>query len=154
MGGVFGPEYAGADLVLEDGQHGIGICERLAAGRYFTYCPAGHVGKGRDGHGMPLCGPEVMTDPNGGRWMWPGHPAILLHRMLATCTACVMPGVSRGLWDDQERAKESLRRAYEARDGQAVRRIQAQIEDIGKAQVELTMRGLTPRRPMRLVEVS
>lgn len=134
MGGVFGPEYAGRDLVLEDGVHGIGVCERDAAGWFVMTCPAGHTGPR-----MPLCYP---------------HVAMITRRMAATCTACVMPPESRGLWEDQRRAEEALRRAHQARDGQAVRRIQARIEDIGKAQVELTNRGLTPRRPMRLVEVS
>ena len=134
MGGVFGPEYAGGDLVLEDGLHGIGVCERHADGWFTMQCPAGHVGPR-----MPLCYQ---------------HKAMIEHRMAATCTACVMPPESRSLWEDQRRAEESLRRAMAARDGQAVRRIQARIEDIGQQQVELTLRGLTPRRPMRLVEVS
>ena len=134
MGGVFGPEYAGQDLVLEDGLHGIGVCERLADGWFVMTCPVNHLGPK-----MPLCYQ---------------HKAMIEKRMAATCTACVMPPESRGLWEDQRRAEDSLRRAHQARDGQAVRRIKAQIEDIGKAQVELTLRGLTPRRPMRLVEVS
>ena len=134
MGGVFGPEYAGNDLVLEDGVHGIGVCERDAAGWYVMTCPAGHTGPR-----MPLCVP---------------HVAMISKRMAATCTACVMPPESRALWEDQRRAEDSLRRAYAARDGAAVASIKARIEDIGKAQVELTNRGLTPRRPMKLVEVS
>ncbi len=72
----------------------------------------------------------------------------------ATCTACVMPPESRSLWEDQRREEESLRRAYQARDERAVASIKLRIDDIGKAQVELTRRGLTPRRPMKLVEVS
>jgi hypothetical protein len=97
-------------------------------------CPAGHTRPK-----MPLCYP---------------HVAMISKRMAATCTACVMPPESRDLWEDQRRAEESLRRAMAARDGRAAAAIQARIEDIGKAQVELTRRGLTPRRPMRLVEVS
>lgn len=134
MGGVFGPEYSGRDLVLADGVHGIGICERPAAGWFVMTCPAGHTGPR-----MPLCPPHVM---------------MIERRMAATCTACVMPPESRELWEDQRRAEESLRRAYAARDPAAVRRIQAKIEDIGQQQVDLTRRGLTPKRPMRLVEVS
>lgn len=75
-------------------------------------------------------------------------------RMAATCTRCVMPPESRALWEEQQRAEHELRRAYAARDGRAVKRLQGRIEDIGAQQVELTRRGLTPRRPMRLVEVS
>ena len=134
MGGVFGPEYAGRDLVLSDGVHGIGVCERPAEGWWVMTCPAGHTGPR-----MPLCVPHVQ---------------MIQRRMAATCTRCVMPPESRGLWEDQERATRELRRAYEARDGAAVARIQARIEDLGAQQVELTRRGLTPRRPMRLVEVS
>lgn len=134
MGGVFGPEFAGNDLVLEDGVHGIGVCERDAAGWYVMTCPVGHTGPK-----MPLCVP---------------HVAMITRRMAATCTACVMPPESRALWEEQRSAEDSLRRAYHAHDQAAVARIQQRIEDIGKAQVELTRRGLTPRRPMRLVEVS
>ena len=134
MGGVFGPEYAGRDLILKDGLHGIGVCERAADGWYHMICPVGHQGPK-----MPLCY---------------AHKAMIERRMAATGTACVMPPESRELWEDQRRAEESLRRAYQAGDGAAVRAIQARIEDIGAQQVELTRRGLTPKRPMRLVEVS
>jgi hypothetical protein len=134
MGGLFGPEYAGPDLVLADGVSGIGICTRAADGWWVMTCPAGHTGPR-----MPLCYP---------------HVAMIQKRMAATCTACVMPQESRALWEDQERATAELRRAYAARDGRAVAAIQARIEDIGRAQVELTRRGLTPRRPLQLAEVS
>jgi hypothetical protein len=134
MGGLFGPEYAGPDLILGDGVHGIGVCERPAAGRFVMRCPAGHTGEPMD-----LCYPHVM---------------MITRRMSATCTACVMPPESRALWEDQERATAELRRAYAARDRQAVARIQARIEDIGRQQVELTLRGLTPKRRLRLKEVS
>lgn len=134
MGGLFGPEYAGRDLVLGDGLHGIGVCERDADGWFVMTCPAGHTGKP-----MPLCY---------------AHVAMITKRMAATCTACVMPPASRELWEAQERATAELRRAYAARDGRAVASIQARIEDIGQQQVELTRRGLTPKRKMRLVEVS
>ncbi len=134
MGGVFGPEYAGNDLVLEDGLHGIGVCERMADSWFVMTCPVGHAGPK-----MPLCYQ---------------HKAQIEHRMAATCTACVMPPESRALWEDQRRAEDSLRHAMAARDGAAAASIKARIEDIGKAQVELTRRGLTPRRPMKLVEVS
>lgn len=134
MGGLFGPEYAGRDLVLADGMHGIGICERPAEGWWVMQCAAGHSGPP-----MPLCVP---------------HVAMITKRMAATCTACVMPPESRELWEDQERATASLRRAYQAQDDRAIARIKAQIEDIGRHQVELTRRGLTPKRPLQLVEVS
>jgi hypothetical protein len=134
MGGVFGPEYAGNDLVLEDGVHGIGVCERQADGWFVMQCPVAHAGPR-----MPLC------------WQ---HKVMIERRMAATCTACVMPPESRALWEDQRRAEDSLRRAYGARDERAVARLKALIEDIGNQQVELTRRGLTPRRPMKLVEVS
>lgn len=134
MGGLFPASRAARDLVLEDGQHGIGVCERLADGWYVMRCPAGHHGPR-----MPLCYP---------------HVAQIQKRMAATCTACVMPAESRQLWEDQEAATVQLRRAYAARDHREIARLQARIEDIGVAQVELTRRGLTPRRPLRLEEVS
>jgi hypothetical protein len=134
MGGVFGPERAGPDLVLADGLHGIGVCPNVADGQYVMRCPAGHKG-------------PVM-------WLCEAHVAMIQKRMSATCTACVMPPESRALWEDQERLTAELRKAYAARDGRAVAAIQARIEDIGRQQVELTRRGLTPRRPLRLEEVS
>lgn len=134
MGGVFGPEYAGADLVLEDGLHGIGVCDRPAAGWFVMRCPAGHTGPR-----MPLCAP---------------HVAMIQKRMAGTCTACVMPPESRQLWEDQRGLERQAARAYAAGDMATVRRLQSRIEDIGRAQVELTQRGLTPRRPLRLEEVS
>jgi hypothetical protein len=134
MGGLFGPEYAGRDLVLADGMHGIGICERAADGWFVMQCPAGHTGPR-----MPLCYP---------------HVGMIQKRMAATCTACVMPPESRALWEDQERETERLRRAMQAQDGPAVAAIKSRIEDIGRQQVELTHRGLTPKRAMQLVEVS
>lgn len=134
MGGLFGPEYAGRDLVLEDGMHGIGICENPAAGRYVMRCPAGHAGR------------EM--------WLCYNHVRMITKRMSATCTACVMPPESRQLWEDQRVQEEYLRRALAARDTRAALQIKARIEDIGRQQVQLTRRGLTPRRPMQLVEVS
>lgn len=135
MGGMFGPEYAGRDLVLQDGTHGIGVCANRADGWFVMYCPRGpHTGPR-----MPLCY---------------GHVAQLQRRMSATCTACVMPPQSRALWEDQRRAEDELRRALAAADRRAADRIKAQIEDIGRQQVELTRRGLTPRNPLKLVEVS
>ena len=134
MGGVFGPEYAGRDLVLADGMHGIGICERPADGWFIMVCPAQHSGPK-----MPLCYP---------------HVGMIQKRMAATCTACVMPPESRELWEEQRAVENQLRGALHARDDRAVRRLKARIDDIGRAQVDLTNRGLTPRRPLRLVEVS
>jgi hypothetical protein len=135
QGGVFGPEFAGPDLVLSDGTHGIGICERAADGWFVMVCTAGlHTGPR-----MPLCYEHVR---------------MIGKRMAATCTACVMPRESRQLWEDQRAAEQDLHRAYLAGDSREIRRIQGKIGDLGKAQVELTMRGLTPRVPMRLVEVS
>ena len=97
-------------------------------------CPVPHTGPR-----MPLCYP---------------HVAMIQKRMAATCTACVMPPESRELWEDQRRAENELRRALAAGDRGAARLIQARIEDIGAAQVDLTRRGLTPRRPLQLIEVS
>ena len=134
MGGVFGPEYAGRDLVLANGTHGIGICERQADGYYVMVCPADHTGPR-----MPLCYQHVM---------------MIQKRMAGTCTACVMPRESRELWEAQRSAEEQMRSALANRDERAVRKFQARIEDIGRAQVDLTRRGLTPRRPLQLVEVS
>lgn len=134
MGGVFGPEYAGQDLVLEDGLHGIGVCENRADGWFVMRCAAGHTGPR-----MPLCYPHVM---------------MIQKRMAATCTACVMPPESRALWEDQRRLEEQLRRALAARDQREERRLKAAISDIGEQQVQLTRRGLTPRRPLTLMEVS
>lgn len=134
MGGIFGPEYAGPDLVLADGIHGIGVCVNEAQGWFVMRCPAGHTGPR-----MPLC---------------PDHVGVLQARYSACCTRCVMPPESRALWEDQERATAELRRAFSAGDRAAVARIQSRIEDIGREQVALTMRGLTPKRPMKLVEIS
>jgi hypothetical protein len=134
MGGVFGPEYAGRDLVLQDGLHGIGICERNADGWYVMQCPAGHTGPR-----MPLCYQHVQ---------------MIAKRMAGCCTACVMPPESRELWEAQRSCEEQLRGALAARDDREARRLQARIMDIGEQQVELTRRGLTPRRPLKLTEVS
>lgn len=134
MGGVFGPEHAGRDLVLEDGLHGIGICERPADGTYIMQCPAGHTGPPMD-----LCYEHVR---------------MITRRMSQTCTACVMPPESRALWEQQRTLEKEAAAAYRAGDMPAYRRRQAQIEDIGREQVALTLRGGTPRRPLQLVEVS
>lgn len=134
MGGVFGPEHAGKDLVLADGVHGIGVCPRPADGWFVMVCPADHTGPR-----MPLCYP---------------HVAMIQKRMAATCTACVMPPESRALWEDQTHQENLLRAALAAHDRRAADRIKGRIAEIGQAQVELTLRGLTPKRPLQLVEVS
>lgn len=46
MGGLFGPEMAGRDLVLEDGMHGIGICEHTAQGWFVMVCPQATPARG------------------------------------------------------------------------------------------------------------
>jgi hypothetical protein len=134
MGGLFGPEYAGRDLLLRDGIHGIGVCPNPAAGRFVAVCPVLHSG------------PEM--------WLCQPHVIMLQRRMLATCTRCVMPPESRALWEDQDRLSRELYRAWTAGDRREYDRLVARIEDIGHQQVQLTQRGLTPKRPLKLVEVS
>ena len=134
MGGIFGPEYAGKDLVLADGVSGIGICPNRVDAVYVMKCPVGHTGPR-----MPLCYP---------------HRVMIQKRMAATCTRCVMPPESRELWERQQHYADLLVRATRARDEREANRLRAILEDIGNQQVELTLRGLTPKRPLRLEEVS
>lgn len=136
MGGMYGPEYAGKQTLLKDGVHGPAVCERQAEGRYRMVCANGHTGPIMD-----LC---------------PRHVAELQARCSDTCTRCVQgPGqVARGLEESMNSVMVQMADARARDDRVTLRNLATRLESLRGDMNELHARGLTPKVPLTLVEVS
>lgn len=136
MGGYYGPEYAGKMTLLRDGIHGPAACPRAAEGRYRMVCRNGHKGPVMD-----LCRAHVRE---------------LQGRMSDCCSRCV--------WGPNQEARELadsmdhiMRQMYDARardDVHALRSLQSRLVMLQETMNEYAVRGLTPKIPLTLVEVS
>lgn len=131
MGGVYGPEYAGALTVNSDGVHGVAVCESPYAARYRLVCDAGHKGAI-----MELCD---------------RHAAMITARMSSTCTGCVWPAPALELNEAINRVGAQIAATA---DLAAAGRLRARVRELGQRMDELIAAGVIVRRPLRLVEVS
>lgn len=134
MGGYFGPEYAGSQVLLKDGIHGPAACPRPAEYRMRMVCSAGHAGPVMD-----LCGPHVGE---------------LQARMSDTCTRCVWPGAAREIAESMERVMLAMADARARDDRVTLANLGSRLERLREDMNELHARGLTPKNPLTLVEVS
>jgi hypothetical protein len=136
MGGFYGPEYAGKMTTLADGIHGPAICTRQATIRARMICQRGHQGPIMD-----LC---------------LGHFGELQGRMSDTCTRCVWGpgGEARSVAEDMDRVMYAMAGARADGDGYSLRRLGDRLEDLRQEMDQLSARGLTPKVPLTLVEIS
>ena len=136
MGGMYGPEYAGRQVLLPSGTRGPGVCPRQAEAEYraVMVCEFGHKGPVMD-----LC-----------RTCW----GTIQGRMADCCTRCVWPDEARALNEEINRLLPELQRAADRADTATTGRLQARVEDLGRQMDELRDRGIIRKVPMRLVEVS
>ena len=136
MGGFYGPEYAGKMTTLKDGIHGPAICTRQGTIRARMICQRGHAGPIMD-----LC---------------LGHFGELQGRMSDTCTRCVWgpSQEARAVAEDMDRVMYAMAAARDDGDVYSLRRLGAKLDDLRHDMDELTARGLTPKVPLTLVEVS
>jgi hypothetical protein len=134
MGGFYGPEYAGRDVLLPDGIHGPAACDRAATRRARLICEFGHTGPVMD-----LC---------------EGHARMITARMSDCCTRCVWPEQARGLNEDIERAMAAAADAQLRDDRATAGRLRAHVDDLARTMDELRARGIIRKVPLTLVEVS
>ena len=135
MGGLYGPEYAGALTVNKDGIHGVAVCESPYTGRYRMVCPYGHRGDI-----MELCD---------------YHRRMLAARYSRTCTACAIPPESRAVEERMNRVMRAFSAANAVGDRATCGRMRAELDDLGKEMDELINRGVIRAAvPLTLVEVS
>lgn len=133
-GGFYGPEYAGKLTVDADGVHGVAVCERTARGRYRLVCPLGHTGPVMD-----LCDQ---------------HAGAVQQRYADCCTACIHVPEERAIQEEMNTVMRDISGAVIAGDWSTQARKQARLNDLRKAMDELNTRGISVKRPMRLVEIS
>jgi len=134
MGGIYGPEYAGRQVLLKDGIHGPAACDRQADRRMRLVCEVGHAGPVMD-----LCGTHAME---------------IMERMASCCTRCVWPDAARGLNEGSEYLCAEIGRAKLDGDTLRAGQLQAQLNDIARQMDDLYARGIIRKVPLKLVEVS
>lgn len=133
-GGFYGPEYAGKLTVNSDGVHGVAVCERQATGRYRMVCGQGHAGPVMD-----LC--EL-------------HAGAVQQRYADCCTACIHVPEERAVQESMNAIMREISAAISAGDMATQARKRARLDDLRREMDELNARGVSVKRPMRLVEIS
>lgn len=133
-GGLYGPEYAGKLTIGKDGIHGVAVCTRPAAARYVMVCAAGHRGPVMD-----LCD---------------SHAARIQLTQADCCTACVHVPEERAIAEEMNSVMTDMTGAILAGDLVTQARRKQRLDDLRKAMDELNARGISVKRPMRLIEVS
>lgn len=134
MGGFYGPEYAGRQVLLPDGIHGPAACTEQATHRARMVCPFDHTGPIMD-----LCD---------------RHWRIIAARMSGCCTRCVWPDQARAVNEQIDALLPRVNDAMVNGDQATAGRLRAQIEDLGRQMDELRYQGIILKTPLTLVEVS
>lgn len=124
-------------------------CGRAAEATYRMVCRCEHRGQR-----MPLCGPGIITGPDGVPYPHPGHAAELSKRQAGACPACIWPPMARAEHEAGQSAEQELRMAIILGDHAGVSRAKQAMETAGARLQELNDQGIVHRCPMRLVEVS
>ena len=133
-GGVYGPEYAGKLTINKDGVHGVAVCEQDATARYRLVCPLGHTGDLMD-----LCD---------------SHAARIQLSQAACCTACIHVPEERAITEEMNSIMRDMTGAIMAGDLATQARKRQRLDDLRLMMDELNARGISAKRPMKLVEVS
>jgi hypothetical protein len=134
MGGMYGPEYAGKQVLLEDGIHGPAACPQVADRRMRMVCQRGHAGPVMD-----LCA---------------RHAAEIMARMSDCCTRCVWPDEARGANEALEYVMRGMAQARADGDAARYAVLDIQFEDLRQQMDQLLARGVIAKVPLVLVEVS
>lgn len=134
MGGFYGPEYAGKQVLLADGIHGPAACTQTATHRARMVCPFGHTGPVMD-----LCD---------------RHWEEITVRMSGCCTRCVWPDEARAVNEDIDRLMPQISEALSRGDQVTAGRLRDKIGDLARQMDELRERGVILKTPLKLVEVS
>ena len=142
LGGVYGPEY--------EGLHKWG-CTRIAESRYRMTCRCGHRGQP-----MWLCGPGMVTDPQGVQYFHPGHVAEFSKRASDFCPVCAFPPEARQWSEVAERSQGEL--MYLEGIGfigsPQWRSLKRSVEDARTRLDELNESGRIHKCPLTLTEIS
>lgn len=134
MGGFYGPEYAGRQVLLPDGIHGPAACTERAEHRARMVCPFGHAGPIMD-----LCD---------------RHWRIIAARMSGCCTRCVWPDQARAVNEQIDRLLPQLQLAADRGDTATTGRLEARVNDLAREMDRLRAEGIILKTPLTLVEVS
>lgn len=134
MGGIYGPEYAGKQVLLKDGIHGPAACPEVADRRMRMVCAHGH-----EGPVMDLCA---------------RHASEIMSRMSDCCTRCVWPAQARGTNEALEYLMREMQQARVDGDGPRYQRLESSFNDCKAQMDELMARGIIRKVPLKLVEVS
>lgn len=138
MGGFYGPEYAGKQVLERDGIHGVAVCEIPATIRARFICEnPGHGSQ--DAPVMDLC----ML-----------HAIEIQERMAQCCTRCVWPDQARGIDQSINWIMAEMAHARAVGDAYRYARLEANLNDHARQMDELVARGIIAKVPMKLVEVS
>jgi hypothetical protein len=133
-GGIYGPEYAGKLTVNKDGITGVAVCPQPATARYVLVCPVGHKGPVMD-----LCD---------------SHAARIQLTQAGCCTACIHVPQERAIAEEMNSIMRDMTGAILAGDLATQARKKQRLNDLRQAMDELNERGISVKRPLKLIEVS
>lgn len=121
--------------VNRDGIHGVAVCERPATARYVMVCPLGHTSD----EPQPLCD-------------W--HARQIALTKSGVCPRCIHVPEERAIQEEMNHLMREISQAMFTGDRVTQGRKSARLDDLRRAMDELNARGISVKRPLRLVEVS